>query len=288
MVEHPMSADMASVGFVGLGGMGQRMAMRLLDVPGGLVVFDPDVEAATPLVERGATMASGVAHLAELSDVVCVRVPGDELTRQVVGELVGAGPRITVAVHSAVRAETIAALAEEAEPLGATVLDAALSGGPTAAEQGQLAFLLGGSLEGLEAMRPLLGRMGDLVVHCGAAGAGTRARLAQNLVHYVSLAAVGEASRLAEAAGIDPAVLGQVVRHSESVTGGPGAMMWRDTAEPMAEDDPWRAVFARLWAVGARDLHHAVELASELGVETPLAELSLRELLPALGLGEPA
>jgi 3-hydroxyisobutyrate dehydrogenase-like beta-hydroxyacid dehydrogenase len=137
-------------------------------------------------------------------------------------------------------------------------------------------------------MRPVLARMADLVVHCGAAGAGTRARLAHNLLHYVSLAAAGEASRLAEAAGIDPAVLGQVVRHSESVTGGPGSVMWRDTAEPMAEDDPWRSVFARLWAVGARDLHHAVELASLLGVDTPLADVSLGELGSALGLGEPA
>jgi 3-hydroxyisobutyrate dehydrogenase-like beta-hydroxyacid dehydrogenase len=55
--------------------MGQRMATRLLDVPAGLVVLDPDVEAATPLVERGATMAPGVAHPAELSDIVCVRAP---------------------------------------------------------------------------------------------------------------------------------------------------------------------------------------------------------------------
>jgi len=287
MDDDPVSAETASVGFVGLGGMGQRMAVRLLDVPGGLTVFDPDLRAAAPLVERGATMASGVAHLAELSDLVCVRVPGDELTRQVVGELLAAAPA-AVAVHSAVRPDTVAELAAEAEPHGVTVLDAALSGGPTAAEKGRLAILVGGSADGLELMRPVLARMSDLVVHCGAAGAGTRARLAHNLLHYVSLAAAGEASRLAEAGGIDPAVLGQLVRHSESVTGGPGSMMWRDTAEPMAEDDPWREVFGRLGAVGARDLHHAVELASLLGVDTPLAEVSLRELGPALGLGEPA
>ncbi|HET6563488.1 MAG TPA: NAD(P)-dependent oxidoreductase [Marmoricola sp.] len=289
MDDVPASAEMTSVGFVGLGHMGQRMATRLLDVPGGLIVFDPDLAAAAPLVERGATMASGIAHLAELSDVVCVRVAGDELTRQVVGELVtAAAPDATVAVHSAIRPATVAELAARAGPLGVRVLDAAMSGGPTAAEQGRLAFLVGGSYAGLVALRPVLDRMGDLVVHLGAAGAGTRARLAHNLLHYVSLAAAGEASRLAEAAGIDPAVLGQVVRHSESVTGGPGSMMWRATAEPMAEDDPWRAVFGRLWAVGERDLHHAVELASRLGVDTPLADVSLRELGPALGLGEPA
>ncbi len=282
----PTSPTM-SVGFVGLGEMGRRMAARLLDVPGGLSVFDPDVGAATPLVGRGATMASGVGHLAELADVVCVRVPGEEATRQVVGELAAAGTGVTVLVHSAVRSDTVASLAAEASSLGASVLDAAMSGGPVAAEQGRLAFLVGGPVEGLETVRAVLDRMGDLVVHVGAAGAGTRALLAHNLLHYVSLAAAGEASRLAEAGGIDPSVLGQVVRHSEAVTGGPGSTMWRDTTEPMAADDPWRAVFDRLWAAGERDLHHAVELASRLGVETPLADLSLRELGPALGLVEP-
>jgi 3-hydroxyisobutyrate dehydrogenase len=287
MDDVPFSAEMTSVGFVGLGDMGQRMAMRLVDWPGGLTVFDPDLAAASLLVERGATMASGVSHLAELTDVVCVRLAGDELTRQVVAELLATAADLTVVVHSAVRADTAAAVAAHAELLGATMLDAALSGGPVAAEQGRLAFLVGGSAEGLEVVRPVLDRMGDLVVHLGPPGAGTRARLAHNLLHYVSLAAAGEASRLAEAAGVDPAVLGQVVRHSESVTGGPGSTMWRDTAEPMAEDDPWREVFGRLWEVGARDLHHAVELASSLGVDTPLADVSLRELGAALGLVEP-
>jgi 3-hydroxyisobutyrate dehydrogenase len=288
MGDVPGTVELPAVGFVGLGGLGQRMAARLLDVPRGLTVFDPSIAAAAPLVERGATMASGVGHVAELSDVVCVRVPGDEMTRHVVGELVAAAPGVTVAVHSAIRADTAESLAAEAERAGATVLDAALSGGPVAAEQGRLAFLVGGSGAGVERVRPVLARMGDVVLHLGPAGAGTRTRLAHNLLQYVSLAAAGEASRLAEAAGVDPAALGQVVRHSESVTGGPGSLMWRDTAEPMAEDDPWREVFGRLWAVGARDLHHAVELASELGVDTPLAEVSLRELGGALGLGEPA
>jgi 3-hydroxyisobutyrate dehydrogenase len=288
MGDDPPSADTVSVGFVGLGEMGQRMAMRLSDLPGGLTVFDPDPAAASPLVERGATMASGVAHLAELCDVVCVRVSGDEVTRQVVDELLATAPAVPVVVHSAVRPHTVASLAAEAEPYGAVVIDAALSGGPVAAEQGRLAFLVGGPVEGLAAVRPVLDRMGDLVVHLGPAGAGTRARLAHNLLHYVSLAAAGEASRLAEAAGIDPAVLGQIVRHSESVTGGPGWTMWRDTAEPMAEDDPWREVFGRLWEVGARDLGHAVQLATSLGVDTPLGDVALLALGPALGLGDPA
>jgi 3-hydroxyisobutyrate dehydrogenase len=288
MGDGPSIAELPAVGFVGLGGVGQRMAARLLDVPAGLTVFDPDLDAAVALVRRGATMASDVGHVAELSGVVCVRVPGDELTRQVVGELVAAAPGVTVLVHSAIRADTAESIALEGVRLGATVLDAALSGGPLAAEQGRLAFLVGGADEDVERVRPVLDRMGDLVLHLGPAGAGTRARLAQNLLHYVSLAAAGEASRLAEAAGIDPATLGHIVRHSESVTGGPGSLMWRDTTEPIAEDDPWREVFGRLWALGARDLHHAVELASTLGVDTPLADVSLRELGGALGVAGPA
>ena len=166
------------------------------------------------------------------------------------------------------------------------VLDAAVSGGPAAAEQGRIALLVGGSQDGFAVAQPVLERMGDLVVHLGEAGAGIRGKLARNLVHYVSYAAAGEAARLAEAAGIDPALLGEIVRHSDAVQGGPGAMMWRDTTRPMAADDPWREVFGRVWTLGGTDLDLAIDLATSLGVATPLADVARQELGTALGFSE--
>jgi 3-hydroxyisobutyrate dehydrogenase-like beta-hydroxyacid dehydrogenase len=278
-------SDDTRLGFIGLGRMGYPMATRLTD--GSLTVFDHALDAASALVARGAQMASSATHLAELADVVFVRVPGEEQVRSVVAELLlGARPGTTVVVHTTVRPQTAESLAQEAALLGVHLLDAAVSGGPAAAEQGRLALLVGGHEDGFAAARPALEKMGDLVVRLGGPGCGIRGKLARNLVHYVSYAAAGEAARLAEAAGIDPALLGQIVRHSDAVQGGPGAMMWRDTTEPMAPDDPWREVFGRVWTLGDTDLDLAIDLAASLGVQTPLADVARNELGTALGFSE--
>jgi 3-hydroxyisobutyrate dehydrogenase len=123
--------------------------------------------------------------------------------------------------------------------------------------------------------------MGSKVVHAGGLGAGTRMKLARNLIHFVSFTAVTEAQRLAEAAGLDLVALGEVVRHTDAVTGGPGAIMYRDTTSPIPEGDFWRGVFEHVRALGEKDLALAVALADELGVDVPLA----REALPRLGKG---
>ena len=114
------------------------------------------------------------------------------------------------------------------------VIDAPVSGGFMGAHDGTLALMVGGSDEAVAVARPALERLGTLVAHLGPIGAGTRAKLARNLITFASYAAVGEANRLAEAAGVDLALLGEVVRHSDRVTGGPGAIMLRDTAAAMA------------------------------------------------------
>ena len=84
--------DDTRVGFVGLGRMGYPMATRLTDGP--LTVFDTDIAAAGGLIERGATMASSVTHLAELADLILVRVPGEEQVRSVVADILPSRVRV--------------------------------------------------------------------------------------------------------------------------------------------------------------------------------------------------
>ena len=109
-------------------------------------------------------------------------------------------------------------------------------------------------------------------------------KLARNLLHFVSFTAATEAQRLAEAAGLDLAALGEVVRHTDAITGGPGAIMLRKTTEPIAEDDFWYGVFSHVVALGEKDLSYATALAPELGVGVPLTELALEHLASGLGL----
>jgi 3-hydroxyisobutyrate dehydrogenase-like beta-hydroxyacid dehydrogenase len=264
------------VGFVGLGNIGKPMALRLAAADGiELTVHDVLADPVAELVAAGARAATAVEELD--ADVVCVMVRDDEQVRQV-ASAVGPGP--VLVIHSTVAPGTPGELQER----GLTVLDAPVSGGPMGAAEGTLAILVGGDGEAFAAARPALEAMGSRVVHAGAIGAGTRMKLARNLIHFVAFTAVTEAQRLAEAAGLDLIELGEVVRHTDAVTGGPGAIMHRDTTAPLAEDDFWHGVFDHVRAIGEKDLSFAIELAATLGVDVPLAQLSRENLAKGLGL----
>src|SRR5699024_234146 len=153
------------------------------------------------------------------------------------------------------------------------------------AEQGELAVMVGGPREVYDAIKPVLGLWAAMPVHAGDVGAGTQMKLARNLLHFISFTAASEASRLAEAAGIDIAKLGRVVRHTDAITGGAGAVMLRDTTAPIAADDFWHDVFTHVRGLGEKDLALALGLADRLGVDLPLGTLALRDLGAGLGVG---
>lgn len=279
-------------GFVGLGNIGRPMALRLAAADGiELWVHDIAEEPVAELSAAGAKAAASVAELAAAVDVLSVMVRDDVQVREVLAEVIAAdraeqGP-LTVLVHSTVAPETPAELAATAEPHGVNVLDAPVSGGPMGAADGTLAILVGGTPEAYAAAAPVLAAMGTKVVHAGGIGAGTRLKLARNLLHFASFTAATEAQRLAEAAGLDLVALGDVVRHTDAITGGPGAILHRDATAPIAETDFWHGVFGHVVALGEKDLGFAIALADELGVEVPLARLALERLAPGLGMSAP-
>lgn len=277
----------APIGFIGLGQIGRPMAARLLGHPGGVRVHDLDPAATAELAAHGAGVAATPRELAEGARHVSVMVRDDEQVRSVLGGpngvLAGAGPGLVVAVHSTIHPATARELAARAEPYGVRLLDAPVSGGVAAATKGTLAVIVGGAAAAFAASRDVLDRMGDLVVHLGPVGAGTAAKLARNVLHFVAFAAAGEALALADAAGIDRRELGRIVRHTDAITGGPGAIMRRESAEPLTPEDPWFAIADHVRRLGEKDLALAAELGDRLGVDTPLADLALDRL--ALGLG---
>jgi 3-hydroxyisobutyrate dehydrogenase len=164
------------------------------------------------------------------------------------------------------------------------VVDAPVSGGAMGAAGGTLALMVGGSAEVVDRLREPFAGFASLVAHCGPVGAGTRAKLARNLITFASFAAVGEAMALAEAAGVDLTQLGEVVRHSDRVTGGPGSIMLRPSAAPLADDDGLQAVFTHTRGLGEKDLQLALGLGAHLGVDLPIAAQALTLLGPALGV----
>jgi 3-hydroxyisobutyrate dehydrogenase-like beta-hydroxyacid dehydrogenase len=277
--------DIGAVGFIGLGQIGAPMATRLAAWPGGLRVFDLRTEAMAPLVDAGATAAASVPDIGSSCDVVSVMVLDDDQVRSVVADLLTtAPPRMVIAVHSTIRPETAEELASTAAAQGVDLLDVPVSGGFMGAHEGTLAAIVGGDRDAYERAKPVFACWASLSVHMGPAGAGTRTKLARNLMHFTAYTAAGEAQRLAEVAGLDLQKLARVVRHSDSVTGGPGAIMVRDTTAPLARDDALYEIFTHTRTLGEKDLTLALELADSLGVDLPLARQALEDFGPSLGL----
>ncbi|MEX2293095.1 MAG: NAD(P)-dependent oxidoreductase [Acidimicrobiales bacterium] len=277
-----------AVGFIGLGQIGAPMAGRLVDWPGGLVVFDVRPEAAEALVEQGAALAGSVADLGATAEVISVMVLTDDQVRDVVAELLTTvRPGSVIAVHSTIRPETAEELATTAGDNGVNLLDVPVSGGFIGAHDGTLAAMVGGERAAYELAKDVFARWASVVVHMGPAGAGTRTKLARNLMHFIAYTGAGEAQRLAEAAGLDLRKLARVVRHSDSVTGGPGAIMLRDTTTELQPGDDWFDILSHTRDLGEKDLSLALALADELGLDLPLARLALRDFAGGLGVPHP-
>jgi 3-hydroxyisobutyrate dehydrogenase-like beta-hydroxyacid dehydrogenase len=282
-----------AIGFVGLGNIGKPMALRLLRGDAPVWVHDVAPEPLDELAQAGAHVAQDLAELAANVDLLCVMVRDDDQVREVLGGVVAVvrptdAPPLTVAIHSTVGPNTPGELADVAERHGVRLLDAPVSGGPMGAAEGTLAIMVGGSQEAYAAAEPALSLMGTKTVHAGPVGAGTRMKLARNLIHFVAFTAVTEAQRLAQAAELDLVALGEVVRHTDAITGGPGAIMYRHTTAPLAPDDFWHGVFTHVVALGEKDLGFAIDLADQLGVDVPLALHARGHLATGLGLTEGA
>ncbi len=276
--------ESTKLGYIGLGNMGAPMAKRLVEWPGGLTVFDVRTEAMTPLAELGATLADTVADVAT-ADIICVTVLNDAQVREVVGELAAhAKPGTVIAIHSTISPETAIELADELRPRNIHVVDAPVSGGGGAADKGELAVMVGADREVYERIKPAFKQFASMVIHAGEPGVGTRMKLARNMLTFTGYAAACEAMKLAEAAGIDLGQLGRVVRHTDALTGGPGAIMVREDLTALTPDHWLYDAFTHTRGLGEKDLGLALALGEATGVDLPLAELALKNLASGLGV----
>ena len=280
-----MTTAQPHLGYIGLGSMGAPMARRLVGWAGGLVVYDVRAEASAPFADAGAEVAASIADVAA-ADLISITVLDDAQVRDVVGELARhASPGTVIAIHSTIADSTAAELADQLAPQGIAVIDAPVSGGGGAADKGELAVMVGAPREVYERVKPVFKQWASLVIRAGEPGAGTRMKLARNMLTFTAFAAACEAMRLAEAAGIDLQALGRVVRHTDALTGGPGAIMIRDN---MGDVDPGHWLydtFTHTRGLGEKDLKLALALGDSVDIDLPLAQIAVRTL--AAGLGVP-
>jgi len=279
-----------TVGVIGLGAIGDGVASSV--VRAGLPVVVADVRAeATDRYRESGTVAGSAAELARLSDVVVAAVVDDDQVRSVLsgpdGALAAARPGAVVVVVSTISTSTVAALGAEAAALGVDLVDCGVSGGPSAAADGELVCMVGGEREVIDRIAPVLDALGSLTVRMGPLGSGLAAKLARNLVQYGSWLAAYEGQVLAEAAGVDLRKLATVIKASDARIGGASTLMFRTTAAPFTDaDDPGLVAYMRSAAALAhKDLRAALEAGAAAGVTLPLAAMTDARCDDIFGVG---
>jgi 3-hydroxyisobutyrate dehydrogenase-like beta-hydroxyacid dehydrogenase len=209
-----MSADM-TIGFVGLGAMGQHMAARLLDAGHELAVFDTRPEAVEPHAARGATACDSAAEVADVARTVLVSLPTPDVVRDVANELSG-GETIETYVDLSTTGPPVAAeVAAALSGAGIAVLDAPVSGGVAGAKGGSLTIMAAGDAGVFDRTRPLLEVIGKNVVHVGdEPGQGQLAKVLNNLLSATALAITAEAVALGVRGGLSARTLVDVFTKS--------------------------------------------------------------------------
>jgi 3-hydroxyisobutyrate dehydrogenase-like beta-hydroxyacid dehydrogenase len=210
------------VGFIGLGSQGGPMARRIVEGGYDLTLWARRPASVEPYADTAAKVAATPAELGAASDLVCLCVVGDDDVRQVLtgdtGVLAGMQPGGVIAIHSTVHPDTCRELAELAAGHGVSLIDAPVSGGAPAVEEGTLMVMVGGEEAVVEKCRPVFATYSDAIVHLGGLGAGQVAKILNNLQFSANLGSAMSTLELGDALGIPRDRLCQVLNRGSATS----------------------------------------------------------------------
>ena len=265
------------IGFIGLGIMGKPMVKNLIKAGHELYINDRNQETIAEIVDLGATAVANGKEAAQAGELVITRLPNSPHVKTVAlgegGIIEGVHEGLVYVDMSSiaplVSREVHDALAEEGLPM----LDAPVSGGEPKAIDGTMSVMVGGDKEVFDAVKPVIDVMAGDVTYVGGIGAGNIAKLANQTIVAVNIAACAEAFTLAQKAGVDPEAVYKAIR------GGLAGSTVMDAKVPM--------MLARNFNPGFRINLHIKDLGNVLdtghGVNAPLPLTSLvREMMSVL------
>ncbi|XWS20721.1 hypothetical protein CRYUN_Cryun31cG0127000 [Craigia yunnanensis] len=278
-----------SIGFVGLGNMGSRMANNLLKAGYKMTVHDVNCNVMKMYSDMGVSTKQTPFEVAEASDVVITMLPSSSHVLDVYngpnGLLQGGSllmPRLLID-SSTIDPQTSRKLSVSVSNCilkekkdnweNPVMLDAPVSGGVVAAEAGSLTFMVGGSEEAYLAAKSLLLSMGKNTIFCGGPGNGSAAKICNNLAMAVSMLGVSEALALGQSLGITASTLTNIFNSSsarcwssDSYNPVPGVM------QGVPSSRNYSGGFAS--KLMAKDLNLAAASAEEVGLKCPLTFLA--------------
>jgi 3-hydroxyisobutyrate dehydrogenase-like beta-hydroxyacid dehydrogenase len=269
------------LGFVGLGTMGGRVALRLLEAGHTVRGYNRTAEKARWLTEKGLQLLPTPRQVAEASEITFTMVTNTEALEAIVegpdGILAGLGPGKVFIDMSTSSPAFSSALAERVRAHGAAMLDVPVSGSVSTLEEGRLSLMVGGDKSDLERVLPVLKDIGPTVNYVGANGQAVLMKIATNLQLAVQMLAFSEGVLLAERGGIDRGTAVEVMLNS--VIASP-MVKYRG---PFVLEQPEEAWFDV--NMMQKDMLLALELGRQCNVPLPTTAVTNELLTGARGLG---
>ena len=265
------------IGFIGLGIMGKPMSKNLLKAGHELVVCDFNKDAVAEVVAAGAKEGANGAEIAKECDVIITMLPNSPHVRSVAlgenGIVEGAHEGTVLIDMRSIDPVESKKIGAELAKKGIEMLDAPVSGGEPKAIDGTLSVMVGGKKELFDKYYDMLMVMAGSVVYVGELGSGNVAKLANQIVVAVNIAAVGEALSFAKKAGTDPELVYQAIR------GGLAGSTVMDAKAPMMLSRNFKPGF-RI-ELHIKDLTNALNAAHAIAAPVPLTG-QLMEMMQAL------
>jgi 3-hydroxyisobutyrate dehydrogenase/2-hydroxy-3-oxopropionate reductase len=212
-----------TIGFIGLGIMGQPMALNLLEAGHKLTVYNRTGSKAEPLKQAGAQVASTPAAAAEGADFVIIIVTDSAAVEEVVlgrDGILGSIASGAIVIDSSTISPVVSRkMACHVAGQDAGWLDAAVTGSKHGAEKGELTFMVGGDRGVFERALPILQVLGKKHIYCGPNGMGLSAKLSQNTIQATMVEVFCEGLVLAAKAGVAPETMLEILQSSMARAG---------------------------------------------------------------------
>ncbi|QRF61681.1 NAD(P)-dependent oxidoreductase [Variovorax paradoxus] len=273
-----------TLGFIGLGVMGEPMCANLAAKSGARVLcHDLDAAPMRRLAERGAVPADSLRALAHEASVVFLCLASAQAAESVVEALAeawqGSGGVRTVVDMGTTSVLATRRMAERLAQAGHRFVDAPVARMPAAAIAGTLSIMAGGTAEDVSALMPHFRCMGSDITHCGGTGAGQVVKILHNTVLFEAVQSLAEAMAVARAHGVDGAVLLDAIELG-SADSRAARVQGREALLPRHYPE---GRFATRYAL--KDVSLALELAQAVGLEAAMARETASTLRRTIDAG---
>ena len=269
------------IAFIGLGAMGAPMALNLVKAGHTVCGFDVRAGAAQALVQAGGKEATSAAEAARDAELVWLMVVSGEQAENVLfeGGAAQALPKGAIVVAACTQPPALARkTSDRLAAMGLAMLDAPVSGGIKGALAGALTIMVSGDADVLERARPVLSAVGQRIFDVGReAGLGSTAKMINQLLCGVHIAAAAEAMHVAERAGVSLQTMHDII----SVSAG-NSWMWGDRGPRMMLEDPPVTSAVDIFV---KDLGIVLDQGKLMRQGLPLASAAMQMFLAASGLG---